>query len=245
MTEENLKEQRQALVEDCNRAIGLIKSGMPEKGLNLLKNLAMRIRAFPLSEEIMWTDFHSLLDGLLFEEYCQSEIQGREIVRHPLKPASILYTCGTLLVEYGQTKEALEVLNDLIMLDPVCPMYLFELTDCHKRLGNWEKAMSISRFALLCASTEEEFARCCRDIAFCLGETGEAEAAIMLYLFSLTHEDSEHAKNEIIYLGNTYNISPESIMELSMSEVLQELEIPEGICETVIESQKLLETTLG
>ena len=30
-----------------------------------------------------------------------------------------------------------------------------------------------------------------------------------------------------------------------MSEVLQELEIPEGICETVIESQKLLETTLG
>ena len=66
----------------------------------------------------------------------------------------------------------------------------------------------------------------------------------MLYLFSLTHEDSEHAKNEIIYLGNTYNISPESVMELSMSEVLQELEIPEGICETVIESQEFLETTL-
>ena len=139
--------------------------GNRKDALNALASILEILKDFPLPDSCVWMDFNSLLDGMVFQDYYQEEIAGREIMRHPLHPASSLYRYGHLLKGMGLYEEALEPLSMLVALDPVCPEYMMELCEVYKQTGNLQDAYDGALWTLGCASTPEQMAAIERALA--------------------------------------------------------------------------------
>lgn len=217
-----------------------MENGKYEEALELFAKLMEEAAQFPLSEDYVWTDFHSFLDGMVYQDYFVEEIAGREIRRHPLQPGKMLFTYGSLLIETGRADEALVPLKFLVSLDPVCPKYLFELGEAYKRTGDFQEAYGIAKEALLFASNEKELARCYRDMGFCLSEMGDPENAAALYLLSLRFDDTKQAKTELAWLSQNFAISLYDYKEEEIGRRCEELDIPTGISEVVRNNLELL-----
>lgn len=219
--------------DDYVKACDLIDQNRYEEALHKLLVLTALIRAYRLPEEYVWMDFSSYLDSLLYQDYFSEEIGDREIRRHPMHPAKMLYTCGSLLIEMGRAEEALEPLLMLLDFDPVCPKYLFEYGEACKRTGRLEEAYSAAVRALYSASNRAELARAYRDIGYCMTETGLYEDAVMLYLLSLSFQSSPHAEAEIAWIRKKFGIASEAYSREALLQRCDELGIPVGINETV------------
>ncbi len=229
--------------DDYTRASALAADKKYEEALELLEPWIEMIPQIRLPEDTVWMDFHSYLDGLVYQDYYQKEIGTREIGRHPLKPARILYLYGGTLIELGRAEEALEPLKMLASFDPVCPAYLFELGEAYKRTGQITKAYENALWAVFCASTESELARCYRDLAYCLSEQGEYEDAMMLNLLSLYFEPTAHAETEIAWIQQKAGISPELFSNTeTITNRCAELGIPVGISRTVLNNIEFLKS---
>lgn len=215
--------------------------GAYEEALQTLAPAVAELDGFPLSEDCLWMDFHSLLDGLLYQDYFREEIAGREIRRHPMKPGKYLYAYGSLLIETGRAGEALKPLERLVSLDPVCPKYLFELGEAYKRTGRLRDAFETARWAISCASSNEEAARCCRDMAYCLAESGEYEDAALLCQLSLKFQASPRAEEELAWIAAKTGRSQRELDEEELLARCGRLGIPVGLSETVLENLKLLQ----
>lgn len=239
-TDAFLEERARLSQETLGAAYGLIEDERPEEALELLMPLVDELPFVPLSEDCVWTDFREFLDGMLFQEYYGEEIRGREIRRHPLRPADVLFTAGSLLIELGREEEAVPVLEQLFTLDPVCPVYLFELGEAYKRTGRMEEAMRLARLSMYCARTEEELARAYRDLAYCLGETGPKEDAMMLYTFSLTLEDALQARSELEYLSEVSGLSLKDLTREKAKDRVREMGLPETISAAVLRNIAIL-----
>lgn len=241
MSQGKLNETLASVNEEFEQACLLIDRHEYEDALKILLELTEVIRAFPLPDGMIWMDFSSYLDALVFQDYYSKIVGDQEIRRHPLHPARILYTCGGLLIETGRTEEALDPLEMLAAVDPVCPKYLFELGEAYKRTGNLQDAYEIAFQALACASTRTELARCYRDLGYCLGESGEYEDAMMLYILSLRYQSSRQAEAEIAWIQKKSGISPNQFSYERILQRCEELEIQVGISDTVQENLKFLE----
>ena len=219
--------------EDYEQACLLIEHHKYEEALGKLLVLTELIRAYPLPDDAVWMDFNSYLDSLVYQDY-YSEFNGdKEIRRHPMRPARILFTCGSLLIEMGRSEEALDPLKMLVSFDPVCPKYLFELGEAYKRMGELRDALENAVWALSCASTNDELARCYRDIGYCLSENGEYEDAMMFYMLSLHYKPSKQADMEIAWIQKKTGIKPNLFDIQKIMERCKELDIPVGVSETV------------
>ena len=233
LTQEIFDDMVSTADEDYAEACRLIEEKQYDEAIGKLQVLAALARAYPLSEGSVWTDFNSFLDSLVYQDYFSEKIGEREIARHPMHPAHMLYTLGSLLIEMGQAEEAVEPLGMLLALDPVCPKYLFELGEAYKRTGQMQEAYDNAKWALMCASNRSELARAYRDLAFCFSETGAYEDAVMLNLLSLQYQSSRHAEAEIAWIHKQSGISSEGFSYETITERCRELNIPVGISETV------------
>ena len=227
--------------DDYDEACSLIDRGKYDDALGKLLVLTALIRAYPLPEETIWMDFASYLDSLVYMDYYSEEIGDREIGRHPMHPGRMLYTCGSLLIEMNRAEEALEPLEMLVSLDPVCPKYLFELGEAYKRLGRLQDAYDNARYALQCASNRVELARGYRDLAYCLTEAEEYEDAVMLYLMSLQFQSSRSAEAELQWIRKKTGINAEDYTEEMIKECCQKLDLPVEISEVVQKNIELLD----
>lgn len=219
--------------DDFTEACELIASGNQEEALNKLLVLTALIQSYKLPDSKVWMDFASYTDYLVFREYWAEEIGGREIVRHPLHPAEILYTCGKLLIEMNRPEEALDPLLMLIDLDPVCPQYLFELGEAYKRIGALDEAEETAREELLCASDRRTLSRAYRDLGYCFCESGRYEDAVILYVLSQRCQPTRQAEAELIWIRRRAGIASETISDETIASRCAELDIPIGISETV------------
>lgn len=219
--------------DDYAEACELIEEKQYEDALNKLLVLSELIRAYPLSEDAVWMDFTSYLESLVFQDYYSKQIGDREIRRHPMHPGQILYTCGHLLIEMGRPEEALDVLNLLCSFDPVCPKYLFELSEAYKRTGQLQDAYNTSAWALSCAADRKELARAYRDLAYCLTENGDYEDAILLYHLSQRFHATRQAEAELVWIKKKTGLTVDSFNEQAIQQRCEELNIPVGISETV------------
>ena len=231
--------------EDYAEACRLIEAQQYEDALGKLLVLASLIRAYPLSEDFVWTDFASSLDSRVYQDYFSEKIGEREIARHPMHPASMLYTLGTLLIEMGRPEEAKEPLKMLMNFDPVCPRYLFELGEAYKRTGQLQDAWNTALWALQCVSNRSELARVYRDLAFCLSETGQYEDSAALYHLSLHYQSSRHAEAEIAWIRRKSGIALDGFNFETISNRCNELNIPVGISETVQRNIEFLQMIEG
>lgn len=231
--------------EDYEESCQLIEEKQYEEALSKLLVLSAVARIYPLSEDYVWTDFNSYLDSLVYQDYFAEEIGTREIVRHPMHPGKILYTCGSLLIEMNRAEEAMEVLETLLDLDPVCPKYLCELGEAYKRTGRIRDAYDIAKWALLCASDRAELARCYRDLGYCFSETGAFEDAMMLYMLSLRFQSSRLAEAEITWIQKRAGIKPDQFPYKKIIQRCEELEIPVGLSETVKDNIAFLDMLGG
>ena len=193
----------------------------------------------------IWMDFHSMLDGLLYQDYFSEEIDGREIRRHPMRPGKYLYTYGSLLIEAGRAGEAVEPLERLVSLDPVCPAYLFELGEAYKRTGRLQEAFDASAWALSCASSEAEMARCYRNMAFCLSETAQYEEAVLLCRLSLRFQPSSSAEAELAWIARKTGTPPQTYTDRELTAQWEQRGYPMELSEAVVKNQKLLEGVFG
>lgn len=230
---------------DYEEACRLIQRDQYEEALSKLLVLTGVIRSYPLDEEAVWADFNSYLDSLVFQDYYSDLIGDREIKRHPMHPGRILYTCGSLLIEMDRAEEALEPLEMLADLDPVCTKYLFELGDAYKRTGCIKEAYDTAMWALACASTREELARGYRDLAYCLTESGSYEDAVMLYMLSLRYQSSRQAGAEIAWIQKKAGVSANDFTDETIIERCKELNIPLEISQTVKKNMELLDLLTG
>lgn len=219
--------------EDYAEACRLIEEQQYEEALGKLLVLQSLIRHYPLSDDMIWTDFSSDLESLVFQDYFAEEIGKQEIARHPMHPAKMLYTLGCLLIEMNRPDEAQEPLEMLLSFDPVCPKYLFEMGEAYKRTGQFQKVFDSALWALQCASTRSDLARAYRDMAYSLSESGAFEDAIMLYLLSLNYYSSRHAETEIAWIRAKTGLSVDGYSFDSIANRCRELDIPVGISETV------------
>ncbi len=231
--------------EDYAEACRLIERHEYDEALGKLLVLTSVIRAYPLSDEMIWMDFNSYLDSLVYQDYFEDTIGDKEIGRHPMHPGRILFTTGSLLIEMGRAEEALEPLEMLVSLDPVCPTYLFELGEAYKRTGRIEEAAQNAVWSLSCASTNRELARAYRDLAYCMTEIGAYEDALMLYHLSLRYLASHHAQVEIAWIQKKIHVSPVRLQESEILKRCEELGIPVGMSETVENNLNLLEMMSG
>lgn len=219
--------------DDYAEACRLIDEKKYEEALSKLLLLAAVVRAYPLPGDSVWTDFHSYLDSLVYQDYFAEEIGEREINRHPMHPAQMLFTLGTLLIEMDRAEEAQEHLEMLLNLDPVCPEYIFELGEAYKRTGQFQDAYNNARWALQCVSNQAELARAYRDLAYCLCESNAFEDAVMLYMLSLRYQSTRHAEAEIAWIRKETGISSDKSNYETITNRCRELDIPIGISETV------------
>lgn len=227
--------------EDYADACRLIEKRQYEEALSKLLVLSELIRNYPLPEgNIVWTDFNSYLDSLVYQDYFSGDIGEREVSRHPMHPAQILYTLGSLLIEMNRPEEAKEPLERLLSLDPVCPKYIFELGEAYKRTGQFQDAYNNAIWALQCVSNRMELARAYRDMAFCLSESGAYEDAVMLYHQSLRYFSSRHAEAEIAWIRRNTGVSLDGYNDETIMNRCRELNIPVGISETVQRNIDLL-----
>ncbi len=231
--------------DDYKDACELIEEKQYEEALGKLLVLTEVIRHYPLPEGTVWKDFSSYLESLVYQDYYSEEIGDREIGRHPMHPAPILYTCGNLLIEMNRAEEAREVLELLCDLDPVSPKYLFELAEAYKRTGQLQEAYDTSVWALKCASDRSELARGYRDLAYCLTESRQFEDAVMLYLLSQRYQASRQAEAEIVWIKKNTGLTIDGYNEQAITERCQELNIPVGISETVRMNMDFLEMMNG
>ena len=219
--------------EDYAEACRLIEAQQYEEALGKLLVLQSLVRHYPLSDDMVWTDFSSDLDSLVYQDYFAEEIGNREIARHPMHPAPMLYTLGSLLIEMNRAEEAKEPLEMLFSLDPVCPKYIFELGEAYKRTGQFQDAYNNAMWVLQCASNRPELARAYRDLAFSLSESGAFEDAVILYMLSLHYQASRHAETEIAWIRTKTGISVDGYNFDTITNRCRELNIPIGISETV------------
>ena len=234
-------EEAQEIFEDIaadadgifREALDLIDRGKIDEALAKLQMLTEIIGTYPLSHDVVWTDFTSYLEALVYQDYYGPHIRGREIVRHPMHPGPILFTCGSLLIDTGRFEEALKPLRMLNELDPVCPKYIFELGEVYKRTRHFNDAYDNALWGLSCAVNRAELARCYRDLAYCLSETGRYEDAVMLYLLSLRFHPSRQADAEIAWIHKKAGVNAEAFDEQMILDRCKELHIPVGLSETV------------
>ncbi len=219
--------------DDYEEACALIEEKQYEEALNKLLVLTEVIRHYPLPEDTDWKDFSRHLEGLVYQDYYSEEIGEREVGRHPMHPARILYTCGSLLIEMGRAEEAQDVLELLCDFDPVSPKYLYELSEVYKRTGQLQKAYDTSQWALACATDRAELSRGYRDLAYCLTEAGKYEDAVMLYLLSQRYQSTRQAEAEIIWIKKKTGLTIDGYNEQAILARCKELNIPVGISEIV------------
>lgn len=231
--------------ETYNEACQLIGSGKYEEAVQILLPLADIIPDIPLSEDTVWMDFNSYLDSLLYQDFFEEFIDGREIGRHPMHPGKILFTLGSLLIDLNRPEEAADALQMLLTYDPVCPKYLFEMAEAYKRTGDIQDAASSSLRALTCASSNEELARGYRDLAYCMSEAEAYEDAMMLNLLSLHYQPSRHAETEIEWIQKKSGISPDAFSGEAILKRCEELNIPIGISEPVKQNLDFLNMIMG
>ena len=231
--------------KEYEQACLLINRQKNEEALDKLLVLTELVKAYPLPDDVVWTDFSSYLDGLVYQDYYREFIGDREIRRHPMRPAEILFTCGSLLIETGQPAEAVKPLKMLVSLDPVCAYYLFELGEAYKRTGNIQDALETASWALSCAQTPAELARCCRDMGYCLSENGEFEDAMMFYMLSLKYQSSRQAELEIAWIQRKSGITPDRFSDEKIRQRCEELEVQIGLSETVRSNIALLKKVAG
>ena len=231
--------------KEYEQACLLINHQKNEEALDKLLVLTELIKAYPLPDDVVWTDFSSYLDSLVYQDYYRGFIGDREIRRHPMRPAEILFTCGSLLIETGQPQEALEPLKMLVSLDPVCADYLFELGEAYKRTEHIQDALETASWALSCAQTPAELARCCRDMGYCLSENGEFEDAMMFYMLSLKYQSSRQAELEIAWIQRKSGITPDRFNDEKIRQRCEELEVQIGLSETVRSNIALLKKVAG
>lgn len=228
--------------EDFEEACRLIDQKRYREASLKLAVLTELIKAFPLPDDAVWTDFTSFLESLIFQDIYSEQIGEREVLRHPMKPGPMLFTYGNLLIEMGKPDEALEPLELLALLNPVCMKYIFELGEAYKRTGQWEKAFNNALWGLSCATNRAELARCYRDMAYCLSEAGNYQDSVMLYMLSLHYQPSRQAEMEIAWLRRKYGVSPDGCNMDAIVERCNEVDIPIGISETVKRNIDFLET---
>ncbi len=185
-----------------------------------------------LPSDSVWMDFHSFLDGLLFEDYFSEEIDGREVRRHPLRPARLLRTCGDALVFLERYDEAVPVLERLTGLDPVCAEDLCTLADAYLCADRAEDAWDTAGWALFCASTNEEAAQCYLLLALCRSETEDWENAAVLLRKSLLVSPSEEAEAVLAELEAQTGIKADFTKE-EIDRRCEAMEVPTGRSEAV------------
>lgn len=242
LTRQFLDETVRFAEQAFSAAQGQIELGKYEEALQALSPTVEMIDQFTFSDQYVWMDFNSMLDGLLYQDYFDHEINGREIRRHPLKPGKYLYAYGSLLVELGRAEEAIDPLELLLSFDPVCPKYLFELGEAYKRSGRLQDAFNTSLWAVSCASNHAEIARCYRDMAFCLSESASYEDAALLYQLSLGFQSSPRVEVELFWIAEKTGITP---VKYSKDELLARCEmlgVPVGFSKIVLDNLKLLES---
>lgn len=227
--------------EDFEEACRLIGQKRYDEAEAKLAVLTEVIKAYPLSEDAVWTDFTSYLESMIFQDYFSESIGDREIQRHPMHPGPILFTYGNLLIEMGKADEALYPLEMLDKLNPVCMKYIFELGEAYKRTGQMEEAFNNALWGLSCAANRAELARCYRDMAFCLSEAGNYEDAVMLYMLSLHYQASHQAEMEIAWIRKKSGVSSDGFNLDAIIERCAEVGIPVGISETVQRNIELLD----
>lgn len=226
--------------EDFKEACKLIDQKRYDEAETKLAVLTEVIKAYPLTEDAVWTDFTSYLEGMIYQDYFSASIGDREVRRHPMHPGPILYTYGSFLIEMGRAKEALYPLELLDELNPVCMKYIVELGEAYKRTGQMEKAFNNALWGLSCAANRAELARCYRDMAFCLSEAGNFEDAVMLYMLSLHYQSSRQAEMEIAWIRKKSGVTPDGYNLDAIKERCTEVGIPVGISETVQRNMELL-----
>lgn len=185
-----------------------------------------------LPEDAVWMDFNSFLDGLLYQDLFREEIGDREVRRHPLHPAGLLYTCAMAQLEQGKIGQARETLERLLRLDPVCPEYLCALANTCLSENALEDSWEALRWALLCASTREEAACCYNLLALCCAAEGKRSDAALLLQKSLRVLPLPEVEEALTQLAE----QAEAGKDLSDEEInrrCQALDIPTGRSEVV------------
>ena len=236
--EKTLREQDKAL-SDARR---LFRLGDARRALEVLAPCLKEADCFSLSDDCLWMDFQSFLEGLVFQDYFADEIGDREIRRHPMHPGELFFTYACLLVELGRLEEARETLEKLMVFDPVCPKYLFELTDVYKRSGGIQDAFSTALWALQCVSNDPDAARCYRDLGYCLAETGAYAEAAALYQLSIRFQPSPQAEAELRWIAEKSGTPVAGFGEAELQRRCEELGIPVGLSETVKRNMELLDS---
>ena len=227
--------------EDFEEACDLINEKRFDEAETKLAVLTEVVKAYPLSDDAIWTDFTSYLEGMIFQDLFSELIGDQEVLRHPMHPGPILFTYGSLLIQMGKADEAVHPLEMLNILNPVCMKYIFELGEAYKRTGQMEDAFNIALWGLSCAADRAELARCYRDMAYCLSEAGNHQDAVMLYLLSLHFQASRQAEMEIAWIRKNFGVSPDGFTLESIKNRCAEVGIPVGISETVQRNIELLE----
>lgn len=237
---DELLEQTEAALA---RAEAEMEVGRYEQAAAILAPAAKEIDGFPLRDDTVWTDYHSFLDGLLYEDYFSEEIDGREVRRHPLRPARLLQTYGEALMQLEQFDKAVQILEGLVALDPVCPERLCMLAEAYLTVGQTQDAWDSLCWALLCASEPEEAARCYLLLAACLIRDGNPADAVVLLQKSLRVGPSPEAEEALAELAKQMGTIPAHSAD-ELNRRCGELDVPTGRSEIVEQNLAFLQAVL-
>ena len=240
MTQEFLDEALARSDQAFAAAMELMEAERYDAAAEVLASAAEKMNELALPADFVWMDFHSFLDGLLFEDYFSEEINGREVRRHPLRPARLLRTYGEVLTQLERYPEAALILEGLIALDPVCPEDLCALANAYLYLDRTQDAWEALCWALLCASTREEAALCYLLLSLCRSQEEDWENAAVLAQKSLRVYRTREAEELLAHIEELAG-QPAEYTDEDINRRCRELDVPTGRSKAVEENLAFLE----
>ena len=113
----------------------------------------------------------------------------------PYFTAYYYYLLGSAHLELNEIEQARAMMIRAIQLDPVSSEFLLGLAEVCKQEADFVKTFELSKKALTYAYTREDYARCIRNIGYCLIEDEEYEDAAACFRYSQQWKKTEYAAN--------------------------------------------------
>lgn len=203
---------------------------------DMLAKMTEKLEALNMYQDDAVSEYHTF-NSPVEEVIYVNLYEPKKDIRRATEPYSILYlTLGSVLFELGEIENAKLALEKAIRWNPIDPQITFEYAEIHKKQGDLEKFLQLTKIAFSHSYSEEHLARCYRNFGYYFIEKKLWKGAAGCYMFSTQFDqDSKQAQSELWYIEQNAGTDFAPPTEEEIVDFFREHDIPIGASHDIVE----------